>query len=220
MELKTMHLDAVTGIILYRVFPESKGQFSKKLVTLTNQLRQFEGYLGSKVVCRIVPKITEFLLSVTFTSEDKLHKWEKSQEIAEFELEIVKFLVENPTANTLPGSEVWYTIDTSKPVVTPAPKYKSTFITWLGIFPLVLLVSEIGGQNLAKMPLVLKSFVLTITVVPMMTYIAMPWLLKLFGGWMHRGAAKQLPFPAPEVRSLFETRGMYSHNTYDSSSSL
>ena len=173
MELKTVHLDAVTGVILYRVFPESKEQFSKKLVTLTNQLRQFEGYLGSKVVCRIIPNMTEFLLSII-----------------------------------LPGSEVWYTIDTSKPVVTPAPKYKSTFVTWLGIFPLVLLVSGVGGQYLSKMPLVLKSFALTITVVPMMSYIAMPWLLKLLGGWMHRGA-KRLPVPAPEVRSSFETREMY-----------
>ncbi|MGE0683652.1 MAG: hypothetical protein AB7P69_22480 [Candidatus Binatia bacterium] len=71
--------------------------------------------------------------------------------------------------------------------LTP-PRYKLAVITWLAIFPLITFVLALFGSLLMQLPLVLRTFVLTVTLVPAMTYLIVPLYMRLFARWLNQAA--------------------------------
>lgn len=65
------------------------------------------------------------------------------------------------------------------------PHYKMVLLTWLGIFSLITALLALLGPWLNSIPLVLRRFILTGLLVPLMTYVVMPWLTKRFNGWLY-----------------------------------
>ena len=68
------------------------------------------------------------------------------------------------------------------------PRYKLAVITWLGIFPLITLVLALFGPLLMQLPLVARTFVLSTTLVPVMTYLIVPLYTWLFSRWLNQPA--------------------------------
>lgn len=63
-------------------------------------------------------------------------------------------------------------------------KHKRAFIIWLAIYPLVTILYYLLGSCLMPLPLVVRTFVLTIIAVPVMFYLLVPFLNKLFSNWL------------------------------------
>lgn len=62
---------------------------------------------------------------------------------------------------------------------TPAPSQaRKTLIVWLAIFPLVTIVLSLMPEPLLAMPMVVRSFVLTVIVVPVAVNLIVPWLTR------------------------------------------
>jgi antibiotic biosynthesis monooxygenase (ABM) superfamily enzyme len=57
-------------------------------------------------------------------------------------------------------------------------------ITWLGLYPTVLLVSLLLGGLTESWPLALRLLVVTALVVPLMVYVVTPALTRLLAGWL------------------------------------
>jgi antibiotic biosynthesis monooxygenase (ABM) superfamily enzyme len=61
-----------------------------------------------------------------------------------------------------------------------------TVVSWLGIFPLVVLYAAVLGPILpAGMPAVVRYLVVTASVVPTMSYVLAPRLTRLFRNWLY-----------------------------------
>ncbi len=60
------------------------------------------------------------------------------------------------------------------------PKWKRSLIIWVAIYPTITLISWLFEDYLESMPLMLKTFLLTIILVPMMVYLLIPLVTKLF----------------------------------------
>jgi len=62
------------------------------------------------------------------------------------------------------------------------PKFKfiAALKIWLVIYPSITLFLFLFGQPLASLPLYVRTFILTITLVPWMVFIAMPVLDSIF----------------------------------------
>ena len=64
---------------------------------------------------------------------------------------------------------------------TPPSIHVQAALTWLAIFPLVVIgISVMAPFTVDWDPLV-RAFVLTLVVVPLSVYLVVPWLMKIWG---------------------------------------
>lgn len=64
------------------------------------------------------------------------------------------------------------------------PRYKSAVVIWLAIFPLITAVLALFGPALNALPLVARTFVLTIMLVPIMVYALVPLISWMLNDWL------------------------------------
>jgi antibiotic biosynthesis monooxygenase (ABM) superfamily enzyme len=67
----------------------------------------------------------------------------------------------------------------------PPPRWKVAIMSWLGIFPTVLVLFLLIGDMLAQWPLVPRVMTLTGLVVLIMTWVVAPQLTRLLKPWLH-----------------------------------
>jgi antibiotic biosynthesis monooxygenase (ABM) superfamily enzyme len=66
-------------------------------------------------------------------------------------------------------------------------KLKMAFLVWVSIYPLITFVFVFFGQYLPMLPLLLRTLVLTLFLVPTMVFVLLPFWTKvakrLFKNW-------------------------------------
>jgi antibiotic biosynthesis monooxygenase (ABM) superfamily enzyme len=69
----------------------------------------------------------------------------------------------------------------------PPKKWKIAILVWLAIYPSVTLLSWLFGKQLNQITfLPLRTLVLTIVIVPLMVFVLLPLLQKVFAGWLRK----------------------------------
>lgn len=63
-------------------------------------------------------------------------------------------------------------------------KWKMALLVWLVIYPTISTISIVLGGWLGQLPILARTFVLTIILVPFMIFVAMPQITKLFKNWL------------------------------------
>ena len=66
------------------------------------------------------------------------------------------------------------------------PKWKTAILVWVCIYPSVTSLFLIFGDQLALLPPMLRTLVLTLVLVPLLVFVLLPLMHKLFAGWLHR----------------------------------
>lgn len=64
-------------------------------------------------------------------------------------------------------------------------QHKRAFIIWLAIYPLITVLYYLLGSYLALLPLMVRTFILTVIAVPVMFYFLVPLLNKIFRSWLN-----------------------------------
>ena len=65
-----------------------------------------------------------------------------------------------------------------------APRYKVAAITWLAIYPALTVTLALLGPVLTPLPLYLRTLVVTVVLVPVMVYVLVPAMQRVFVGWL------------------------------------
>lgn len=69
----------------------------------------------------------------------------------------------------------------------PPNKHKLVLLTWLGIWPTITAVLWVFLPTLlANFPLPVVTLIVTAVVVPLMSYVVMPIILRWLGPWTRR----------------------------------
>jgi uncharacterized protein len=98
--------------------------------------------------------------------------------------EAVGPLVEGPPRRQeLHGLEAFF--DDGGAQAPRPPRWKMATLTWLGVVPAVYLFSH-AVPAAVDLPWWLNLVVVNALVVASLTWVLMPWLTKLFHGWLHR----------------------------------
>jgi uncharacterized protein len=61
---------------------------------------------------------------------------------------------------------------------------KLAVLTWAGAYGVITLLLALLGPAIASWPLVLRTLVLSVAMVVALTWVIMPRLTRLFGGWL------------------------------------
>jgi antibiotic biosynthesis monooxygenase (ABM) superfamily enzyme len=63
-------------------------------------------------------------------------------------------------------------------------KFKMALLVWCAIYPTVTFIFFILGDFLLPLQPFLKTFVVTLILVPLMVFVFLPFIMKRFGNWL------------------------------------
>jgi antibiotic biosynthesis monooxygenase (ABM) superfamily enzyme len=73
----------------------------------------------------------------------------------------------------------------------PVPRYKMAVIIWLAIYPALTITLALLAPVLNPLPLFLRTLVVTALLVPIMVYVLLPTMQRLFATWLRPGEATE-----------------------------
>ena len=68
----------------------------------------------------------------------------------------------------------------------PPPRHKMALLTWPGAWALITLILWVLGPAMATWPLPLRTLVLSVFMVVGLTWLVIPYLTRIFAGWLTR----------------------------------
>ncbi|HKH10092.1 MAG TPA: antibiotic biosynthesis monooxygenase [Rubrobacter sp.] len=173
----------MTGVASRRVEPGREEEFEDWISGILGVVREFPGYLGSDVLRPTSAEEGEYRILYRFDHTSNLERWEASDERRRW-LDRAEPLVQKQTVGRLTGLETWFTLPAKEGEPAP-PRYKMAIVTWLAVFPTVLIIFTLFGPILNLLPMVLRTLFFTLTMVSLMTYLIMPRMTRLFSFWLY-----------------------------------
>ena len=173
----------LTVVVSRRVRKGQQEAFEALSSQMTERASRFPGYLGTAMFRPASPDDPEYRIVFKFRDRETLTAWEESEERAELLEQIESLLVQPSEREVTSGIVTWFTLPGQNPV-QPPPKWKMTIVSWLALYPAVTLVFVIFGDLLAQVPLLLRTMIVTIVVMGLMSYVLMPRMTKWFKFWL------------------------------------
>jgi antibiotic biosynthesis monooxygenase (ABM) superfamily enzyme len=68
------------------------------------------------------------------------------------------------------------------------PRWKTAVVVWLAIYPSLTLILWLLGPTIQGLPLAVRTLVLTVPLVPFMTFVLIPVVQRLLAPWLRRPA--------------------------------
>jgi antibiotic biosynthesis monooxygenase (ABM) superfamily enzyme len=174
----------VTAVASRRVRPGREEEFERWVSGILAAANGFPGYLGSEVLRPAGPEDDEYRIVFRFDHASNLELWEGSEERRRLLREVRPLLQEDEKVRVLTGLETWFTLP-QKPGEPAPPRYKMAVVTWLAVFPLITAIFVAFEPLLNQLPMLLRTLVLTVVMVVLMTYVVMPRLTRLFSFWLY-----------------------------------
>jgi antibiotic biosynthesis monooxygenase (ABM) superfamily enzyme len=125
---------------------------------------------------------TRRVLIAQFPDVDSVSAWDASAERDRLVREAEEFSSLHLQRAT--GLEPWFGLPGQR-AVAPPPRWKQLLATLLGAYPLVVLLSAFVLPRLTSWPLLLRSMVLPVVLLTLMTYVVMPVVTKALRGWLY-----------------------------------
>lgn len=173
----------LTVVVSRRVIKGKESNFETLSTQMTQRASHFPGYLGATMFRPSSPDDPEYRIVFKFQDRDSLNAWEESEERRELLEQIESLLVQPSEREVTSGIVTWFTLQGQNPV-TPPPKWKMTIVSWLALYPAVTLVFVLFGDILAQIPLLLRTMVVTVVVMLLMSYVLMPRMTRWFSFWL------------------------------------
>ena len=179
--MNTLNRARVSVVVRRRVKEGCEDAYEGLLKGLLADAEKFDGFSGSEV---IRPSLTqdEYDIRVHFNSSDALRAWVNSKQRLRW-LDAMKMLADEPQISVLSGLETWFTVPSQKHT-GPPPRYKMAILTWLAIYPSVLVSFLLVEQLPYALHPVVSIFFVTVIVVPTVAYILLPRFTRLFESWL------------------------------------
>lgn len=166
--------------ITRRVRPGREAEFQQALREFFQTSLSHEGVLGANMLVPLPGSTTrEYGILRTFASEAERDAFYRSPAFAAWE-ERARTLTEGePDYRQMHGLEAWFR--NSSP---PPPRWKMASVTFLGVFPLALILTWLVSPLIATWPLLLRSATFNLLMVAGLTWVVMPPLTRRLRGWL------------------------------------
>lgn len=170
--------------VLQRIKPGCEAAFEAVLAELIEAAMACEGHLGVNVFRPSDPDHPEYRIVFKFDRISRLKQWEASP-IRQRLLNRASQFTEGPGQYAmLTGLETWFTLP-HRPGLPAPPRYKMMVVSGITIYVLINLINVILVPLIGPLPALLRTLVVTVVMVAVMTYVAMPRMTKLFRRWLY-----------------------------------
>ncbi|OIN55936.1 antibiotic biosynthesis monooxygenase [Arsenicibacter rosenii] len=187
MNTTPLEIDSpVTTIIVQRPLKACTHLYEEWLKEITPLAQQATGHRGVNII-RPHGEHDAYTVVLHFDSEANLRQWLNSETRKKLVDKVRPYLNDAERIDIRTGLEFWFTPPASKKA---APPYKQYLITLTAIFPLSILVPKILSPLFDLLPVlfvpVVRSFVVSATIVALMTFVIMPRFVRLVARWLYR----------------------------------
>lgn len=177
------HSEPVTVIFTHFVKPGREIAYEQWIQDISQVAHQFDGHLGISIL-RPSPGVQrEYVSILKFDRYDNLKVWMESTARQDF-LDRVQPLVDDLKVEMLTGMEAWFTLP-NQPMIKPPPRYKMAILTWIAVYTLLSILGFSLAPLLAALPAFIRTFIISIIMVVLMTYLVMPWMTRLTKAWLY-----------------------------------
>ncbi len=124
----------------------------------------------------------EYGILRSFGSEEHMADFYSSNLFADWQAEVADLVEGEPVYRKLHGLEAFFRGESGK----APPRWKMAVVTWLGVFPVVLLWSRILTPPLSFLHPVAVTAVVTGVAVVTLTWLVMPNLTRILSPWLKK----------------------------------
>ena len=176
--------EPVTLVLSQRIEPRDREEFIALHDDAVDRLRHFEGFLGSELLPPVEGVQEDLVIVASFASRSDLDRWLESGSRREWLAMIDRLVDGERTLNVVGGFGGWFPAQSSQ---SQGPKrWKQAIAVFIALFPTVLVITLVRGAIAPNMNVVLAVFVGNVLGILMLTYVLMPPLTRLLGGWLSR----------------------------------
>lgn len=173
----------VTAVISHYVRSGRESGYEEWLQGISQAARKFEGHNGVTILRPQPGSRSEYVIILRFDHYANLCQWMRSPERSQW-LDRVKPLIEkHENVQVLTGLEALVSLPNNS--TPPPPKYKTAFVTWIGVFSCASTLGYFLAPYLSSLPFLLRQAIMTGLVVLLLAYVVMPRLTRLFYKWLH-----------------------------------
>ena len=186
----------VTAVFKRRVRAGSEARYEDWLTGIAQAAARFVGSQGTTIL-RPTEGGSEYVAITQFETAESLDVWLGSADRKSWMSELQTIDVCHEDISTLAGMERWFTLSQSERLLPP--RYKTAALVLLGLYPLVLLLDVVLSPLLSGLPRPVGLLASLLVSVSIMVWSVLPWLTRIFRGWLHPCASQETP-PAQAPR--------------------
>lgn len=176
--------EALTILVQRSVRRDEEQKFLETLQARLGEFSQISGTQGSHVFRRELGDEVEFSILQSFSNETAHQAWRKSPG---FERWLRDVAPETPAPGHLRRYSGLEALFVSAKTPGVPPRWKMALLMLVAVFPFSLAISVWCAPMLAGMSPMIGSFLTSIVMVVLMTYIIVPFLTWIFAGWLTTG---------------------------------
>ena len=191
-----------TALVTRRVRRGRAPEFERLMAGMQAVAAQFPGHMGGFLIPPEQAEQGSYRMLFAFDTNAHLQGWMQSPERQRWHGRIADVTHADTATRVLSGLETWFALPAASTKLPPA-RWKMAIVTWMGIFPLALLMSYTVAPLLSPWiyPL-LVTMVSTALITVAMTWLVMPNLVPLFASWLYPALAETAAPPQPPSEDL------------------
>jgi uncharacterized protein len=189
----------VTVLITRRVRRGRAQEFERLMAGMQAAAAEFPGHMGGFLIHPEQAEEGCYRTLFAFDTEAHLQGWANSRERQRWLHRIAEVTHGDTAMRVLTGLETWFALPRARTKLPP-PRWKMAIVTWIGIYPLVLLTSTTIAPLLGRyLVMPLTALLVTGVITGAMTWLVMPTLARLFAGWLYPPAPEPEHLPTPSA---------------------
>jgi len=176
--------DSVTVCIRWKIKPDREREFEDWLVGVGRAAAQFPGHQGLTVLRPAGAGSPEYVYIFRFDTYPHLQRWEESPERQAWVARARELTEGEARKQVVTGLEYWFALP-ELPAGPPPARAKMAFVTLLAIYPLSLALPALLAPALTPLPALLRSLIVSVLLILLMTYVVMPGMTRVFARWLY-----------------------------------
>jgi antibiotic biosynthesis monooxygenase (ABM) superfamily enzyme len=173
--------DPAVAVFSREVKPGREDKYEKLAREMVGLSKGFPGQLGATMLHEAgTPSYT---VVYSFTDRPSLQAWLESSERQTLVARADGLAERHSRLPSLTGLETWFALP-HRPTIKPPPRWKMWLISLLAIYPLVVVFQAALVPKIKAWPLLVRSAVLPLTLLTLMTFVVMPMVTRLVQPWL------------------------------------
>jgi antibiotic biosynthesis monooxygenase (ABM) superfamily enzyme len=177
------HREPVTAVFARRVKPGHEVEYEALARQMVDSSEEFPGQVGATVLHEA--DSPSYTIVYSFTDQPALRAWLDSPRRAVLLGRADRIAESHLRLPQLTGLETWFTLPHQATIKSP-PRWKMWLVSLLAIYPFVVAFQVWLLPPIKTWPLLVRSAILPLTLLTLMTFVVMPVVTQIAQPWLSR----------------------------------
>jgi uncharacterized protein len=178
------HAGTASSVFAYRTRPDREGEFQQWRHRILEEVRTWEGFLGTESFDTLDGAEPEFIVVVRFDTRAHLDAWLNSKVRKTYMKEVRSYVDRFTLRRIGSGFEGWFDISEN---TAPPARWRQALVILSALFPVIMVMRHLLSPIFQVLPLPAAFLVLLSLDMAFLTYVVMPRYSRLMNFWLKPG---------------------------------